>query len=103
MLADVEIMFGFLATSVVTYRPLYRYISKGTNSSTYGYPSDPAPVPFYQRPKGSEQHSAGAFVGSESEVPGGFHSTANGITVTDQIELTRHKYVKGSWERIHDG
>lgn len=37
MLSDVEVMVGFLATTIATYRPLYRRIFQGTGYFNAGY------------------------------------------------------------------
>ncbi|KAI0379514.1 hypothetical protein F5Y04DRAFT_282935 [Hypomontagnella monticulosa] len=99
MLADVEIMIAFLATSIATYRPLYRFIFKDSNPTKYGYSANSGSASYggYKR----NQYGTKVQVGTGVTNSISTHSR-HGITVTDHIELTRHDNVRGSWVRVHD-
>ncbi len=86
LLADVEIMVGFLATSIATYRPLYQSVFGDVPVSKGGYSAKSKPDPshkyFNQR-----RHSV-----KVSAVKPDNHKSTRGITVTNQFEFSSYDY-----------
>lgn len=85
-LADVEIMVGFLATSIATYRPLYRRVFKGiVPSSSQNY------RPGYSdgSRRYNHNHVTRIFTGGKPTDHSSSTDHSRGIVVTDQIELIR--------------
>ncbi|KAI0449570.1 hypothetical protein F5B21DRAFT_493942 [Xylaria acuta] len=89
LLGDVEMMVGFLATSIATYRPLYQFIF--TDSVT-GRSGGSAESEFSNYGSGHKGNSYGIKVsvatGDTSHIILG---SRRGITVTDYIELQSHE------------
>lgn len=99
MLSDVEVMVGFLATSIATYRPLYRRIFQGTGAFSTGYSANKRSgfADDFSHPTGHTTNiSRNRNLRSQSG------ESQHGIIVTDQIELIRHHNVDGSWLRINN-
>ncbi|KAL1850369.1 hypothetical protein Daus18300_012964 [Diaporthe australafricana] len=92
-LADVEIMVGFLATSIATYRPLYRRIFKGiVPSSSRNY------TPGYSDGSNRKNHVTRIFASGKSTDHSSGTGNSRGIFVTDQIELIHTTQPAGSFE-----
>ncbi|KAI1737053.1 hypothetical protein F4680DRAFT_430131 [Xylaria scruposa] len=94
LLGDVEIMVGFLATSIATYRPLYQFIFA---DSVKGGSGGSADSEFLTYSSGHKNDSYGTKVsvaaGGTSNVILG---SRRGITVTDYIELRSHDRAPGT-------
>ncbi|KAI1826292.1 hypothetical protein F4861DRAFT_497758 [Xylaria intraflava] len=91
LLGDVEILTGFLATSIATYRPLYRFIFKeapGTSESSKPGPYDGAA----KRDTGGVEVSIGT--GDASRADSRTSRSRHGILVTEHVELTRNEASK---------
>lgn len=92
-LADVEIMVGFLATSIATYRPLYRRVFKGiVPSSSRNYKPD------YSDGSRRYHHVTRIFAGGKQTDHSSSTNNSRGIVVTDQIELIRTTQPAGSYD-----
>ncbi|KAG6365194.1 hypothetical protein INS49_006802 [Diaporthe citri] len=92
-LADVEIMVGFLATSIATYRPLYRRVFKGiVPSSSQNY------RPGYSDGSRRYNHVTRIFAGGKPTDHSSSTNNSRGIVVTDQIELIRTTQPAGSYD-----
>lgn len=83
LLADVEIMVAFLATSIATYRPLYRRVIKGIVPSTA---QGLVYKPEYKYSDGPK-HVTRIFAGGKQDDRTKKGGNGRGIVVTDQIEL----------------
>ncbi|OTB12729.1 hypothetical protein K445DRAFT_25441 [Daldinia sp. EC12] len=104
MLGVVEIMVGFLATSIATYRPLYYLISKGTVMENSGNSRSTDFAPDGPSRSSKKTHFS-------THVRGGIASRLHnsskspptqGIYVTRDVELTEQDSTQGSCERVHD-
>lgn len=98
LVADVEIMVGFLATSIATYRPLYRRLFKGiAPSSSRNY--KPLHSDDLRRRNRVKRILAG---GRQSEDN---TSTDNwrDVVDTDQIELTGTIQPRGTYDGTTGG
>lgn len=89
MLSVAELMFGLLAASIPTYRPIYRLMfnkNVGTTQRSFEHPS-------YGRETGqrSVKITAGGVTTDRSV----------GITVTDDIDIDLATY-NGAWVRAFD-
>lgn len=98
ILGDVEIMAGFLATSIATYRPLYRFVFKDPTTVRY--------VNSFRKETASHNiKCSGPRVGTDTQVNIESSSTSisspsgNGIAVRKDIELSRYD---GKWVRMPD-
>ncbi|KAI0154533.1 hypothetical protein GGR57DRAFT_465984 [Xylariaceae sp. FL1272] len=81
-LANTEILIGFLATSVATYRPFYQFMfNKGKEKSSSAYT-----VSDNIRPK--DGHST--IISSDRRQRSANSNNDYGIMVTDEIELLEH-------------
>ncbi|KAI0165255.1 hypothetical protein GGR52DRAFT_575346 [Hypoxylon sp. FL1284] len=91
MLSVVEIMTGFLAASIPTYRPLSKRIFQGSNKSR----DDKA---------GSTAKSNGRVASHTAQISAGRSQwkTHGGIRVTDHIEFIKHAARNGTWVRVAD-
>ncbi|RWA05230.1 hypothetical protein EKO27_g9876 [Xylaria grammica] len=102
LLGAVELMVGFLATSIATYRPLYQFVFVERMGRSSGSAADTEPTPYhisYQK----SQFRRDVLVGTGG-VSGDFSSESQrGIVVTSHIELTRHNNPPGTWIRVDDG
>ncbi|KAI1481876.1 hypothetical protein F4774DRAFT_347289 [Daldinia eschscholtzii] len=104
MLGVVEIMVGFLATSIATYRPLYYLISKGSvtensgNSRSTDFAADGP-----SRSSKKTHFSTNIRGGIASRLHNSAKSPpSEGIYVTRDVELTEQDSAQGSCERVHD-
>ncbi|KAI0838463.1 hypothetical protein F5Y06DRAFT_287197 [Hypoxylon sp. FL0890] len=101
LLSVVELMFGILAASIPTYRPLYRRIIGG--SATLAPISN---TPLLRLDYGSKKTKANS-CGSDSQLTEGFFAghfqggDLAGTSVTNQIELGKHTN-GGNWQQISD-
>ncbi|KAI0413545.1 hypothetical protein F5X98DRAFT_351794 [Xylaria grammica] len=102
LLGAVELMVGFLATSIATYRPLYQFVFVERMGRSSGSAADTEPTPYHVSYQKS-QFRRDVLVGTGG-VSGDFSSESQrGIVVTSHIELTRHNNPPGTWIRVNDG
>lgn len=105
LLSAVELMAGILAASIPTYRPLYRRIVYGSinlSTNTDAMPSY-GDHPDRKYSKGKSRDLSLDTQLSVGVTAGGFAATSRqGINVTNQIELVRHKNMGGNWVRVPD-
>ncbi|KAI0408803.1 hypothetical protein F4802DRAFT_367946 [Xylaria palmicola] len=89
LLGDVEIMVGFLATSIATYRPLYRFIFKESVGNRPGGLADDGLVNYNGACRNnSHGRRVSVVTGDTPHILLG--ASRRGITVTDYIELRSH-------------
>lgn len=94
-------MVGFLAASIATYRPLYRFIfvEPSTRHSEGGVDSGAAPYRgIYQ----SNPQRRSILVGTSDPSGNRADNLRRGIVVTNHIELTRHNTQQGAWIKVGD-
>ncbi|KAI1660889.1 hypothetical protein F4813DRAFT_348674 [Daldinia decipiens] len=104
ILALVEIMVGFLATSIATYRPLYHLITKGSTTECDGNSHSTGRVTGGQeRPTLRAQLSTDIRGGAESRINNSREPPPQAICVTTDVELTVQDSVQGPLVRSHDG
>ncbi|CAH0055866.1 unnamed protein product [Clonostachys solani] len=99
ILADVEIMVGFLATSIAIYRPLYQFVFRGSRlTSSQGYiRQDKSTNPYsYSSSSRRPQHTKRVHTDNRNNGEEGSAEFCHGITVTDQIELATTYEERGS-------
>ncbi|RYO83906.1 hypothetical protein DL766_001733 [Monosporascus sp. MC13-8B] len=100
LLSVVELMTGILAVSIPTYRPLYRRLVEGPSWVKQSIQND-----YASGNRNAEYHRSFGREGPRSvSVSAGRVSvgTRQGISVTNQIELTVHTSKGGSWVRVPD-
>ncbi|KAI1417204.1 hypothetical protein F5Y13DRAFT_185275 [Hypoxylon sp. FL1857] len=103
MLGDIEIMICFLATSIATYRPLYHLIFKeSTAVNSENSHSAGKKTPHHENIFEVTQYSANVRGGVMSTLDRSLKYPQGGITVTNDIEMTRQDNVRGSWVRVYD-
>ncbi|KAI1381947.1 hypothetical protein F4677DRAFT_400348 [Hypoxylon crocopeplum] len=90
--ADVEIMVGFLATSIAKYRPLYRLIFKGGDSIPLSHGRNQK-SDYAENRYGKDNHDMNIYVGERPRSDSASDDLWYGITITDEIELVRHDNV----------
>ncbi|KAI3324176.1 hypothetical protein HD806DRAFT_494308 [Xylariaceae sp. AK1471] len=99
IISSVECMVGFLATSVATYRPLYRCLSRGELMSIEA--SHPADRNVCDS-NGKSSYAAHISAGGNCQLQNVTANLSGGITATDQIELVRHVNRGGVWVKVDD-
>ncbi|KAI1647919.1 uncharacterized protein F4817DRAFT_365102, partial [Daldinia loculata] len=103
ILALIEIMVGFLATSIATYRPLYHLITKGSTTEYIGDShSTDRVTDGRERPTQRAQLSTDIRGGVESRLNSSIEPPPQGICVTIDVELTVQDSVQGPWVRTYD-
>ncbi|KAJ3565028.1 hypothetical protein NPX13_g7646 [Xylaria arbuscula] len=102
LLGDVELMIGFLATSIATYRPLYRFIFVEAPGTTPERLEDSNFIPY--RGIHARNYTGGdTLVGANNPSgDGNIPESRRGIVITSHIELTRHKHTQGGWMKVND-
>ncbi|KAI2468305.1 hypothetical protein F4781DRAFT_399075 [Annulohypoxylon bovei var. microspora] len=99
LLATIECMTGFIATSIATYGPLYRHIFKTSDPSSRNASDEFGPSRHLQR-----HNDDGYNVQISTGLASGDHNSTSswhrGIMITDRIELTRHDTVNNSWVNV---
>ncbi|KAI1288581.1 hypothetical protein F5Y03DRAFT_379733 [Xylaria venustula] len=98
LLSLIECMTGFLATSIATYGPFYRKVSKRSNNA---YPERWYGSSFSGQHRGAESRNI-AHISSSREPSDHLQENGNRIAVTDHIELVRHHREGGAWVQIED-
>ncbi|KAI1419333.1 hypothetical protein F5Y12DRAFT_794065 [Xylaria sp. FL1777] len=101
ILGDVELAIGFLATSVATYRPLYRFIFKDSLGKTTGRRTGSGFSPYHGS-SGRNHFRADATPGARRNSDANSGESRRGIVVTNHIELSRHNAAQGSWIKVDD-
>ncbi|KAI0122359.1 hypothetical protein F4814DRAFT_408458 [Daldinia grandis] len=103
LLSLVELMTGILATSIPTYRPLFRRIVRSLTRPTQ--PSGTSRR--HNDDKGNKtDNSSSISTGPRVTVypsAGQLESGVFGINVTRQIQLAEYTYMGGNWVRVPDG
>ncbi|KAI0482564.1 hypothetical protein GGR56DRAFT_620531 [Xylariaceae sp. FL0804] len=99
LLSIVECMTGFIATSIATYGPLYQKFASKRNGSTWEWSNktDQAASKGYSGNRGNVTNISAGY-GSSGPDP----THGQGILLTDDVELVRHRNDGGQWVRIKD-
>ncbi|KAI0010719.1 hypothetical protein F4779DRAFT_576580 [Xylariaceae sp. FL0662B] len=100
LLATIECMTAFIATSIAAYGPLYRRIFKSSKATSQGRSNDIHPSHSVRR-YNDDGYNVQVSLGTSSEQHSSAHSWRRGIIITDHIELTRHS-IEASWVKIED-
>ncbi|KAI0182430.1 hypothetical protein EV127DRAFT_354901 [Xylaria flabelliformis] len=96
IVVSVECMIGFLAISIATYRPLYRYLFMGTGL--------PRVTPTGYRTLMEEPCSAHISAGERPLSKNLISQVCHNITATNEIELVYYVDCGGVWIRVdNDG
>ncbi|KAI0900752.1 hypothetical protein F4806DRAFT_167186 [Annulohypoxylon nitens] len=98
LLSTVECMTGFIATSVATYGPLYRRIFKSSDPTNRDNSDEFERARPHQR--NTDRYSVQISTDRTSKNQSSTSSWHHGIMRIDQIELTRHNNIGGSWVRV---
>ncbi|KAI1805841.1 hypothetical protein F4811DRAFT_569854 [Daldinia bambusicola] len=99
LLSLVELMAGILATSIPTYRPLFRQIMASRGRSSIDSPKN-----TYKK-SGKDDISGGTRISpviTSGTLPEQVQTNFPGINVTSHVELARYTNIGGNWIRVPD-
>ena len=99
LLSLVELMAGILATSIPTYRPLFRQIMASRGRSSINSQKNIDDKSSKTNISGSTRISPQITAGT---LPGQLESNFPGINVTSHVELARYTNMGGNWIRVPD-